>query len=225
MDKIKSHIAIVVEKLFKNKNYWNDPVWSKVISAVIIYVGGIILLAIYAFIKSLLQNVHFGDVISQIIGFGLKKTPVTNLLLLAFAFISLPSVVNFFVEIGKKIKQKEIIEDDNNAPPDPFESSISFFARRLAKAFPGQRGLKWFDDPKKAVERLEIFFKKPIRFKDLKYKDIILYQKGIKNEYVADPIWWFRGNSNMCIENFKRLSKTKILLDIQELEIKRSTLR
>ena len=94
--------------------------------------------------------------------------------------------------------------------PIIYNNSTVFFSDRLANAFPGQRGLQWYE-PKESVKRLKIFFKEPLRF------------KTIENNYDvdSDPIWWFRGMSGLFIQEFKTLSKTKILLGHDEIEIKR----
>jgi len=39
------------------KANWKDPVWSKVIAAVIITVSGFILTTLYSFVKSLISDV------------------------------------------------------------------------------------------------------------------------------------------------------------------------
>lgn len=80
------------------------------------------------------------------------------------------------------------------------ETSTQFFSERFAKAFPGVRGIQWFRDPIKAIERLALFFTKPIVFGG------------------HHPIWWWR-SGNMYIQNFSILSNDTILLDHQELII------
>jgi hypothetical protein len=43
----------------------------------------------------------------------------------------------------------------------------------------------------------------------------------IGTDAVDDPFWWFRAGRSMYIKQFQTLSKTKILLGIDELEINR----
>lgn len=86
--------------------------------------------------------------------------------------------------------------------------STAFFSQRLAQAFPGQRGLKWYE-PQEAIKRFERLFKQPLKF-----------QNGTHG-CVGDPVWWFRGGTAMYIEKFKKLGKKKILLDIDELSLNR----
>lgn len=83
-----------------------------------------------------------------------------------------------------------------------------FFSHRIGNAFPGIRGLEWFDNPKEAVDRLEILLKKPTSFEKTS-------GYGVSDE----PIWWSRGYSDLPIPSFKRISETKCIMDIEELEI------
>lgn len=98
------------------------------------------------------------------------------------------------------------------------ESSISFFSSRMRMAFPGQRGLNWFEEPEVAVNRLKILFQSPISFE--RSKEGAGYEEP-NNLIVGDPIWWWRGGSSMHIDKFEILSPTKVLLGIDEYEISR----
>lgn len=82
-----------------------------------------------------------------------------------------------------------------------------FFFYRLSSAFPGVRGLKWFR-AETAIKRLKLLLREPTLF-------------DIANGYglFADPIWWFRGNSELPIERFRTLSHGKCLLNFKELKI------
>ncbi len=106
---------------------------------------------------------------------------------------------------------KERIEDGVYKYADGhFDVTINpseFFYNRLVRSFPGVRGLKIFEDSKQCIDRLMLLLKQPLKFK--------------LDEGSTVPVWWFRGGSNMYIENVRRLSDTKILLDHQEMEIKR----
>lgn len=90
-----------------------------------------------------------------------------------------------------------------------YVSPTVFFDNRLGKAFPGIRGLKWFDNPEIALYRLSLLLKFPL-----------VYDKW-GNEADPSPIWWFRGNSNNSIRTFKTISKTKCLINFWEVEIER----
>jgi len=87
-------------------------------------------------------------------------------------------------------------------------TATSFFYQRMCDAFPGMRGLSCIDDPKVANKRLEILLKQPLHFRS---RD--------DNDATTSPIWWFRGYSSNSIEFYKRISKTKCLINYKEIEI------
>lgn len=87
-----------------------------------------------------------------------------------------------------------------------FGEPTPFFAHRVGKAFPGVRGIKEFTDPKECVDRLEILLKHPL---------------NKSTQGMTDPIWWFRGGSNLDIEKFSRISPSKFLMNTDEIEVKR----
>jgi hypothetical protein len=61
------------------------------------------------------------------------------------------------------------------------EHSTVFFAKRFSSAFPGVRGIKWFEDPDDIRQRLEKLFEEPLEYDD------------------GTPIWWTRGGANLQI--------------------------
>lgn len=83
-----------------------------------------------------------------------------------------------------------------------------FFSNRISKAFPGIRGLEWFNNSEKALDRLEILLKSPLSF-----------EKAIGHGVSNEPVWWSRGFSDLPILSFKRISDKKCIMDIEELEI------
>lgn len=89
-----------------------------------------------------------------------------------------------------------------------------FFSQRLTRAFPGVRGLQWFNKPQEIIERLSILFANPLAFQIYPGKD---YDYG----GTATPIWWFRGGASMPIKDFEVLSETKCLIDSDELEVEK----
>lgn len=102
-----------------------------------------------------------------------------------------------------KVVNSTIQDNENYNDIENFNSSTSFFNYRLGKAFPGVRGLQWFNNPVECVERLSILLKKPLRHTHLA------------------PIWWFRGSSCNSIEDFQVISNDKIILDSKECKIRR----
>jgi hypothetical protein len=89
-------------------------------------------------------------------------------------------------------------------------ASTVFFDNRLRNAFPGVRGLQWFEDPKEALDRLEILLKKPLGF-----------DEGNGYEVMTDPVWWFRGHRALNISKFSRVSEIKCFLDYDEMLLKK----
>ncbi|HEY4760765.1 MAG TPA: nucleotide-binding protein [Thermoguttaceae bacterium] len=105
---------------------------------------------------------------------------------------------------AKQIKEVEYgIEEDEFGNFKLLITPTVFFDDRLGTSFPGLRGLQWFCDGKKAVDRLQILLKKPIKF----------------DSPNPDPIWWWRGRGCLQIESFHRLSDTRCLIGIRELNI------
>lgn len=70
-------------------------------------------------------------------------------------------------------------------------------------------GIVWYNDPKIAVERLLILLQEPLTF------------QSNHNDFSPVPIWWYRGYSSSNIRSCQKLSKTKVLMNEQELEIRR----
>jgi len=196
---------------FRGK-YWNDPVWSKVIANAIIAIVGGVLTIIYALIKSYHEKVSFVSTISKIIGFFKSSTPINNLALLLSTLLLLSLLWIFFDDNALRRKTRRSSFEDVEKPkelPRITQESTVFFSYRISKAFPGQRGLKWYEG-KTAIERFKILFQEPLKFKPSEAYGIM-----------TDPIWWFRDSSSLYIDNFAVLSKTKVVLDVFEFEIKR----
>lgn len=105
-------------------------------------------------------------------------------------------------ETDTSITEEKVKREDIKMFGDP----TPFFSYRVGKAFPGIRGIKEFTDPKECVDRLEILLRSPI---------------CINKQGMTDPIWWFRGGSNLFIKDFTRISSTKFLMDFDEIEVKR----
>ncbi len=117
---------------------------------------------------------------------------------------------------GIELETKKSKHIENGVTVDDFgnftisEAPTVFFAHRMSKSFPGIRGLEWFTNPKQALDRLEILLRNPI-----------LFEKSNGYGVTRDPIWWFRGGRAFYIDSFARLTETRCLMDIDELEIDR----
>jgi hypothetical protein len=82
------------------------------------------------------------------------------------------------------------------------DSTIEF-AGRFAQAFPGVRGIAWFDNPDDVKQRLEKLFEAPLVYSD------------------ATPVWWF-GDGSLQIESFRSLAPCLYLMNrVEELKIRR----
>lgn len=94
----------------------------------------------------------------------------------------------------------------------PYRDSDELFAWRLSDAFPGLRDVEVITDPEAAIDRLAVVFQDPI----------YILREG--EEYSGGkyyPFWWFRGTSNCPINQFKKLSDRRCLIEAKELKISR----
>lgn len=89
------------------------------------------------------------------------------------------------------------------------EESTVFFARRMAEAFPGVRGVCEFSDRKEINKRLSILLQAPLKF-----------EQGL-DRADTDPVWFFRAGAAEDIQSFLRIGNNKVLMNIDELLIKR----
>ena len=126
--------------------------------------------------------------------------------------ISKPSVENKTKTVKRKPSKSKYIE--YGVAVDEFgnhtisAAPTDFFAYRIAKAFPGIRGLHWFKESKEALDRLDLLLKQPLFF-----------EKSIGYGTTTDPIWWWRDVRSLWIKKLQRLSETRCLLDENELDI------
>ncbi len=196
----------------KIKEYWKDPVWSKVIAAGIIFIIGTLLTSLYAIFQTIFSKISFIDTFKSIRNFLAKDitSPLWTLVLLGIVFLilTLKPIVLFCKEILNKIRKPKTIKSKNEIP-FATEHSTVLFSYRMAKAFPGLRDLAWFNKPAEAIQRLQLLLKEPLRF------------KNGSMECESDPIWWFRGHSALFIDKFEKLGCKKVLMNIEQLKIKR----
>lgn len=124
---------------------------------------------------------------------------------------------NINIDENKNLGKSEVFEYSEEIEPGIFKNKLNkytiriaptvFFEQRISKAFPGVRGLKWFEG-NEAFNGLKRLLKEPLSFEDA--EGYGLYH---------DPIWWFRGRGALPIETFVELSEGKFLMWIDEIKI------
>ncbi|GAA4279665.1 hypothetical protein GCM10022260_00860 [Gaetbulibacter aestuarii] len=194
---------------FKEK-YWKDPVWSKVISFIIIGIGTFIFTTIYIWIKSLYEQVPLKEIAKSVFEYLKSETKINTFLFWTILIILGIFAASFIYSIYNKFK-KSLEESENEEEAKLHKtgmSSSAIFSGKLAGAFTGQRGFKWYNS-KEAIMRLEKFFEPPLMY------------EPIGEGATSTPIWWFRAGSSMYIDKFRKLSRTKLLIGIREFKIKR----
>jgi hypothetical protein len=85
------------------------------------------------------------------------------------------------------------------------------FSDRIAKAFPGTRGLEEINDPHLAVDRLGLLLQAPLSYR--------LSRDGTTEQ--IEPVWWFRGGMSLPVWAFERLGPDRVLLDVDEIKVRR----
>ncbi len=86
------------------------------------------------------------------------------------------------------------------------EKPSVFFSKRMSEAFPGVRGVAWVRDPAVVVKRLGRLLADPVRF-----------QRSLGHQVRSDPVWWFRGMTNLQVEQFRKTSPTSCLMNHDEI--------
>lgn len=82
------------------------------------------------------------------------------------------------------------------------EHSTVTFANRFSAAFPGVRGIQWFDDPDDIGQRLTRLFEAPLEYED------------------GTPLWWTRGSANLHISTAEMIGEMLVIND-DEMKIRR----
>lgn len=106
---------------------------------------------------------------------------------------SFPSIPELKPEVGASQGTPESIDGD----------PCLLFAERFRMAFPGVRGLAWFEETDVIKERLELLLRRPLK---------------ANNTAIA---WCWRGPSNLHIDRFEHIEGRHFLIDIDELNITR----
>ncbi|WKD85124.1 hypothetical protein KCTC32516_00463 [Polaribacter huanghezhanensis] len=194
---------------------WKDPVWSKVIAAAIIGISGFLLTTIVAVIRVIFNKIPFSETFNNIWEYLNNSISISILYVIVIVVLYLILTLKHFITfINDLIKKIQNISPEKTKKKEPqlqtiHEHSTVLFSDRMAAAFPGIRDITWFNNPVKAVDRLDILLKQPLRF------------KSQSSESDSDPIWWWRGGSALFIEKFKRIGKKRVLMGIKQLKIKR----
>lgn len=188
---------------------WKDPVGSNVIASIIFALILTITGAGFKIIKGLYNEIPLSAILRSIWETATQRTEVPVWIVLIFMGICLTTAY----QIGRKIydefkKKEQKVEAEQKEPPIfHYGNGIHFFANRIGYAFPGLRDkLEWYKG-KDAVNRLARFLSEPLVFSTLDREGLI------------KPIWWYRAGSSMFIESFEILSKTKCLMNNDELII------
>ena len=79
------------------------------------------------------------------------------------------------------------------------ESSI-YFDECFRRAFPGLRGIEWFDDQKTIVDRLAILLGK------------------VNLSGASQKVWWWAANGDCPVNNFERIDSYNIIIDSIEIK-------
>jgi hypothetical protein len=100
----------------------------------------------------------------------------------------------------KKSSRVQEVKEEVIEPviPDPMIE----FSNRFSQAFPGVRGVTWFEEQSTIVERLNILLNEPLTFGN------------------GTPlVWWWRGPQNLEIQQFNHVENNYFLMDGNELHI------
>lgn len=87
------------------------------------------------------------------------------------------------------------------------------FGWRLSDAFPGRRrGLTVIDDPRAALDRLDVVLRHPIE---------TLHHNEDGSTSAYHPFYWYRGITNMAVERYARLDEERCLIGDRQFLISR----
>lgn len=106
--------------------------------------------------------------------------------------------------------RNQLISDleHTSSKPKATDLSVVAFARRAAEAFPGIRGVEWFEKKSDIRLLLSTFFQTPLQYAN-------------SDRGSSDPFWWYRGGSAEHCKSFKLLNGRTVILNNERLNIKR----
>jgi len=183
-------------------------IWqSKLGSALIINIIWLVLISLFAIIKSLVLKIKITDVLSNILIFLNSKIeiPIYGIFVFFILAITISISLNKTRNLIAKLFSNRQTKKTEELPPFHFGSHSAYFDIRISNVFPGLIGLKWFER-KSAIYRLKLFLDSPLNF------------KGAKGGQIS-PFWWFRGLSANSIESYKRIKRGVFLMNRKELKI------
>lgn len=97
----------------------------------------------------------------------------------------------------------QVDQSVSTALPILGKRAVVDFSDRFSQAFPGLRGIQWFEDPRVIAERLKILLRQPL-----------VYEEG-------EIAWWWRGHRNLQIERFEQVEGQHFLMDGREITLSR----
>ena len=194
---MKTYLDKIIS-IYKSEQFqkiWKDPVWSKVISVGIIALISAILTAFYSlwnwlrlsnFLTSFFD--FFKSIFYQLVQWLDTRIPDDNINLFVKMFLVLASTYIISIFIYRKTEPfwRNLLRSktpETEAVPYLIRHPIHIFGDRIASAFPGVSGLVWFNNSREAAHRLEVFLRKPLRYRR---ED----EDGM--EFFTDVFWWFR---------------------------------
>lgn len=193
----------------KIRKIWKDPVLSKVISAGFITLLGILYTLMSKFNINSPCSWGFTIMISVILfilfRYILKKIIFhedRHKYILTSDAEPIQELVED-VEVRKQTDIKDKVSNEREKQEYNWLDSYILFAQCIAKTFPGDRGIVWYNSSD-AVLRLNLFF-----------------ENLRKEEPNGDAVWWRRGYQATPVKNAKILDIDKIYLENDRFKISR----
>lgn len=104
-------------------------------------------------------------------------------------------------------EEENVVEEETVELEDAKGDPLVIFRDRFAQAFPGTRGVDWFEEPDIIHERLSILLASPLKC------------IGPKMDTRLSIAWYWRGPSNLSIGRFRHIEGSHFLMGVDELNI------